>query len=70
MTQKPKLTPADLRKVKKVATGPLLGPVPIPERPGAKKAKKAEAPAARPAALGNFWHVKARLDELLDAEKP
>ncbi|MNS32450.1 hypothetical protein D3C72_645350 [compost metagenome] len=58
-----KLTPADLRKLKKVQTGPLLGAVPpIPARPGAKKAPAAPAKAAP---LGSYSAVRERLGLIL-----
>ena len=59
-----KLTQADLRKLKKVATGPLLGasagnPASIPPRPG----------SARVASLGNFAALKVRLNAILEAHE-
>ncbi|MFN3429904.1 MAG: hypothetical protein ACK46X_08120 [Candidatus Sericytochromatia bacterium] len=64
MTNRPpaKLTPADLRKLKKVQTGPLLGAIPpIPARPSAKK----PAAPAKAAPLGSYSAMRERLGLIL-----
>ena len=64
MTNRPpaKLTPADLRKLKKVQTGPLLGAIPpIPARPAPKKS----AAPAKAAPLGSYSAMRERLGLIL-----
>ncbi len=51
-----KLTRADARKVKKVATGPLLGPI-----PGDSATGPLASVAATPSLLGSIQQVRARL---------
>lgn len=63
--QPPKgLSKTDWRKVKKVATGPLLGPV-----PGQPQARKAQAKPAKSAPLGPLSVVREKLDAILEPEK-
>lgn len=50
------LSKADARKAKKIATGPLMGPV-----SGQSPTETQEAEPAAPAPLGTFQNVKARI---------
>lgn len=59
-----KLSKTDWRRVKKVATGPLLGPV-----PGQPAAREGQSAPARVARLGEYAAVRAKLSELLPPEK-
>lgn len=63
MDQKPPITKADLKKAKKIATGPLMGSV--------RAGKPASTPQdqAKPAPLGDLRSVKAKLGRLLDDQK-
>ena len=55
-----RLSKTDWRRVKKVATGPLLGPV--PGKPAI--ASQGEAAPARVAPLGEYRAMRAKLKEL------
>lgn len=59
-----KLSKSTLRKVKKLATGPLLGPIP-PLPP--KRINTGEL-AAKVAPLGSILTVRARLGQSLDGD--
>jgi hypothetical protein len=60
MSQPPrKLSAADLKKLRKVATGPLLGPA-------TGRAGSGDGAPATIASLGHFDRVRAALDRLRD----
>lgn len=59
-----RLSKTDWRKVKKVATGPLLGPL-----SGQPQARMAPAKPAKSAPLGRFNVVREKLDAILEPEK-
>lgn len=57
------LTRSDARKAKKIATGPLLGPLTGEQTPEAHGSEK-----AAPAPLGNILSVKSRIQKALDPD--
>lgn len=56
-------TKSDARKAKKIATGPLLGPLTGQGSPEAQGEGKAS-----PAPLGNILNVKSRIKKALDPD--
>lgn len=58
-----RLTQADKRQIRKVATGPLLGRIAGTPAPG-----PAEPVPAKAAPLGHFGRVKATLDRVREAD--
>lgn len=56
------LTKADARRAKKIATGPLMGPVP------GSSSSEAQGEKAAPAPLGNMMSVKARIQKALEPD--
>jgi hypothetical protein len=61
-----KLSRANIRKINKLATGPLMGPVPVPPP---KRATTGEL-VSRMAPLGAMLGVRARIARALDGDSP
>lgn len=58
-----RLSKTDWRTVKKVATGPLLGPI-----PGKPPARLSKPPSTKSAPLGRFSVVREKLEAILEPE--